>query len=86
MSPRELYEMMMVGMVMGICAAVPITIVGLVQFFKHKRLQLELGGELRLRELHNERLKLELQMRQAGLQPPDPQAAQAEAARIKEHA
>ena len=62
------------------CGIVPVSIVGLVQHFRHKREELQLERDLRLQGLANERLALEIKLKQlelaggSGMQPPLPDA------------
>jgi hypothetical protein len=62
------------------CGLIPVSIVGIVQHFKHKREELQLERDLRTAALANERLALELKLKQlelaggSGVQPPLPEA------------
>ena len=59
---------------------IPVSIVGLLQHFKHKREELQLERDLRTAGLANERLALEIKLKQldyaggSGVQPPLPEA------------
>ena len=69
-----------------ICGAIPVSIVAFIQHYKHKREELQLERDLRMASLANERLALEVKMKQlelmgkgAGAQGPLPAATAEEA-------
>ncbi len=73
------------------CGIIPVSIVGVIQHFRHKREELQLERDLRLAQLANERLPLEVKLRQvelaggSGVQPPlaEPSSAAAPGAKAR---